>query len=76
MYLIGNTLYLCYRDQPVNTIYENTLFCENHTKHTNALCGQNSEVQYVKAGVAVRIEPLGFKIVNVFPPIPVLHLNL
>jgi hypothetical protein len=27
-----------------------TVYCENHTKHTNTLPGQNSEFQYVKEG--------------------------
>jgi hypothetical protein len=26
------------------------IYCKNHTKHTNALCGQNAELKYVKAG--------------------------
>jgi hypothetical protein len=26
------------------------LYCENHTEHTDALCGQNAEFWYVKAG--------------------------
>jgi hypothetical protein len=26
------------------------VYCENHTEHTNTLCGQNVEFQYVKAG--------------------------
>jgi hypothetical protein len=26
-----------------------TVYCENHTKPTNALCGQNAEFYYVKA---------------------------
>jgi hypothetical protein len=25
------------------------VYCENHTEHTNALCGQNAEFRYVKA---------------------------
>jgi hypothetical protein len=25
------------------------VYCENHTEHTNTLCGQNAEFQYVKA---------------------------
>jgi hypothetical protein len=25
-------------------------YCENHTEHTNTLCGQNAEL-YVKAGL-------------------------
>jgi hypothetical protein len=26
------------------------LYSENHTEHTNTLCGQNAEFQFVKAG--------------------------
>jgi hypothetical protein len=26
------------------------VYCENHTKHTNTLCKQNAEFQYVEAG--------------------------
>jgi hypothetical protein len=26
------------------------VYCENSVKHTNTLCGQNAEFQYVKAG--------------------------
>jgi hypothetical protein len=43
-YLSGSTLRLRYRDQPVNAVY-----CENHTEHTNALCGQNTEIFNVKS---------------------------
>jgi hypothetical protein len=25
-------------------------YCENHTEHTNTLCGKNTEFWYVKAG--------------------------
>jgi hypothetical protein len=25
-------------------------YCENHTEHTDTLCGQNAEFQYVKVG--------------------------
>jgi hypothetical protein len=25
------------------------VYCENHTEHTNTLCGQNAELQYVIA---------------------------
>jgi hypothetical protein len=25
------------------------VYCENHTEHTDALCGQNAEFYYVKA---------------------------
>jgi hypothetical protein len=28
------------------------VYCENHTEHTNALCGQNAEFWDVKAGGA------------------------
>jgi hypothetical protein len=27
-----------------------SVYCENHTGHTNTLCGQNAEFYYVKAG--------------------------
>jgi hypothetical protein len=26
------------------------VYCENHTEHTNTLCGQNGEFGYIKAG--------------------------
>jgi hypothetical protein len=26
------------------------VYCENHTEHTNTLCGNNAEFWYVKAG--------------------------
>jgi hypothetical protein len=26
------------------------VYCENHTEHTNSLCGQNAEFWYVKTG--------------------------
>jgi hypothetical protein len=26
------------------------VYCENHTEHTDTLCGQNAELYYVKAG--------------------------
>jgi hypothetical protein len=26
------------------------VYCENHTEHTDTLCGQNAEFSYVKAG--------------------------
>jgi hypothetical protein len=26
------------------------VYCENHTQHTNTLCGQNAEFWYVKEG--------------------------
>jgi hypothetical protein len=28
------------------------VFCENHTEHTETLCGQYAEIYYVKAGGA------------------------
>jgi hypothetical protein len=28
----------------------NAVYCENHTEQTNALCGQNTEFYYGKAG--------------------------
>jgi hypothetical protein len=30
------------------------IYCENHTKHINTLCGQNAEFMYVKAGHTCR----------------------
>jgi hypothetical protein len=27
-----------------------TVYCENHTEHTDTLCGKNAEVWHVKAG--------------------------
>jgi hypothetical protein len=29
-----------------------SVYCENHTEHTDTLCGQNVEFCYVKAGGA------------------------
>jgi hypothetical protein len=26
------------------------VYCENHTEHINTVCGQNTEILYVKAG--------------------------
>jgi hypothetical protein len=43
-YLTGNTLGLRYKDQPAIAVWGLTLFtvfCENHTKHTDALRGQS-----------------------------------
>jgi hypothetical protein len=34
LYLTGNTLRLDYKAQPVNAV---TVYCENHTEHTNTL---------------------------------------
>jgi lipoate-protein ligase B len=33
-------------------LFEETVavYCENHTEHTDTLCGQNVEFLYVKAG--------------------------
>jgi hypothetical protein len=28
------------------------VYCENHIKHTDTLCGQNAEFWYIKAGGA------------------------
>jgi hypothetical protein len=42
--LTGNTLRLRYEAQPVNVVRETVaVYCENHTEHTNALCGQKTE---------------------------------
>jgi hypothetical protein len=30
------------------------IYCENHTKHTNVLCGHSAEFKYVKAGGTYR----------------------
>jgi hypothetical protein len=27
------------------------VYCENHTEHTDTLCGQNAEFWYVKGGI-------------------------
>jgi hypothetical protein len=27
------------------------VYCENHTEHTDTVCGQNAEVMNVKAGI-------------------------
>jgi hypothetical protein len=42
-YLTGNTSHLHYKDQPVNAVWrkKNAVYCENHMKHINTLCGQN-----------------------------------
>jgi hypothetical protein len=29
------------------------VYCENHTEHTNTLCGENAEFCYAKAGGAI-----------------------
>jgi hypothetical protein len=46
-----NTTRLHYKDELVNAVQGNNFFCvcENHTKHMNTLCGQNSVLQTVKA---------------------------
>jgi hypothetical protein len=31
-------------------LFGETVAVENHTEHTNTLCGQNAEFWYVKAG--------------------------
>jgi hypothetical protein len=42
-YLTGNTLRLRYKAQPVNAIGETvSVYCENHTGHTDTLCGRNA----------------------------------
>jgi hypothetical protein len=51
LYLTGNTLRLRYKAQPVNAVWGKvTVYCENHTEHTDTLCGQNAEFWYVKEG--------------------------
>jgi hypothetical protein len=41
LYLTGNTLRLRYKDKPVREII--AVYCENHTEHTDTLCGHNTE---------------------------------
>jgi hypothetical protein len=42
--LTVNTLRLRYKPQPVNVVRETVaVYCENHTEHTDTLCGQNAE---------------------------------
>jgi hypothetical protein len=51
LYLTGNTLRLHYKAQPVNAVGETVaVYCEKHTEHIDTLCGQNTEIWYVKAG--------------------------
>jgi hypothetical protein len=43
-YLAENTLPIRYRDQPDNAVWERVaVCCENHTEHTNTLCGQKKK---------------------------------
>jgi hypothetical protein len=35
------------------------VYCENHTEHTDTLCGQNAEFWYVKAGGTYSDQPCG-----------------
>jgi hypothetical protein len=52
-YLTGNTLSHRYKDQPVNAVRETVVvYCENHTERINALYGQNTEFQCIKASNA------------------------
>jgi hypothetical protein len=44
---------LHYISQPVNAVY-----CENHTEHTNTLCGQNAENLYIETGDTLDIQGL------------------
>jgi hypothetical protein len=46
-YLTGNILRLRYKAQPVNAV---AVYCENHMEHTDTLCGQDAQLQSVKAG--------------------------
>jgi hypothetical protein len=49
-YFEENTMRLHYKDQLVNAVYGTiAVYFENHTKHTNTLCGQNAELLNVKA---------------------------
>jgi hypothetical protein len=44
-YLTGNILLLHCKDQPINFVQVKlAAYFENHTKHTNTLCGQNAEI--------------------------------
>jgi hypothetical protein len=44
-------MYFRYRTQPLMLFRETVaVYCENHTEHTDTLCGQNAEFLYVKAG--------------------------
>jgi hypothetical protein len=36
------------------------VYCENHTEHTNTLCGQNAEFWFVNAG-GIYIDHWAFK---------------
>jgi hypothetical protein len=31
-------------------LFRETVYCENHTEHTDTFCGKNLEFWYVKAG--------------------------
>jgi hypothetical protein len=44
-FLLNNINSVHISEEPVNAIY-----CENHTRLTNILYGQNAEFQFVKAG--------------------------
>jgi hypothetical protein len=40
-------------NQPVNAVRETVaVYCENHTEHTDTVCGQDAEFWYVKTGGA------------------------
>jgi hypothetical protein len=44
LYLTENNLHLRYKAQPVNAVGEKVaVYCENHTEHTDTLCGHNAE---------------------------------
>jgi hypothetical protein len=34
------------------------VYCENHTEHTNTLCGQNAENLYIETGGTLNIKGL------------------
>jgi hypothetical protein len=54
-HLTENTLRLRYSDQPANTVWREKIdtYCENHTKHINALCGQNAGFSVLKRVVRI-----------------------
>lgn len=54
LYVRGDTSRLRYIDEPVNVVQgkEIAFYCENCTKHTNTLCGQNAEFWSVQADSA------------------------
>jgi hypothetical protein len=51
--LLATTLHHC-KDINWLTLFKEIIavYCENHTKHTNTLCGQNARLLIVEAGGA------------------------